>query len=244
MRVLIADDEREVGRSLADLVRFCNHQIVGVVASGLEAIQAYNRYHPDLVLMDYRMPKLNGATACRNILSKDPTARVILVSGWSPSDEASVSGAIGMLPKPVSLEKLQAALQGVAETLPALSPAEMPFPEVSFPQDSIDHFEPVPQPLPIDPPSLEMPIPEACFQPEPPADSIAHSQFIDQPIPSSELQAANFPPVSTIPSSLEISFPVDALQDDLQQTGAACALNQEKISRTPRSPRRRAQRVR
>jgi CheY-like chemotaxis protein len=176
MRVLIADDEREVGRSLADLVRVCNHQVVGVVASGLDAIQAYNRYHPDLVLMDHRMPKLNGATACRNILSKDPAARIILVSGWSPSDEASASGAIAMLPKPVSLDKLNAALNSVAETLPALSPAEMPFPDVSFQQDSIDYPIPYSQfvdqptsspelqaynfpPVPVVPPSLEMNFP-------------------------------------------------------------------------------------
>jgi len=75
MRVLIADDQKEVGKSLAELVSFCNHQIVGVVGSGLEAIQAYTQHHPDLVLMDYRMPKLNGTTALRNILSKDPAAR-------------------------------------------------------------------------------------------------------------------------------------------------------------------------
>jgi CheY-like chemotaxis protein len=184
MRVLIADDEREVGRSLADLVRFCNHQVVGVAASGLEAIQAYNRFHPDLVLMDYRMPKLNGATACRNILSKDPAARIILVSGWSPSDEASQSGAISMLAKPVSLEKLQAALQSVAETLPELSPAEMPIPEVYFQPEPIEYpityspsvdqpivnFEfPAPDfpPLPIEPPSLEIRFPVEAPQPQP-----------------------------------------------------------------------------
>jgi CheY-like chemotaxis protein len=40
MRVLIADDQKEVEKSLAELVSFCNHQIVGVVGSGLEAIQA------------------------------------------------------------------------------------------------------------------------------------------------------------------------------------------------------------
>src|SRR5438270_12627827 len=118
MRVLIADDEREVGRSLADLVRFCNHQVVGVAASGLEAIQAYTRYHPDLVLMDYRMPKFNGATACRNILSKDPLARIILVTGWSPSDESGASVAITILAKPVAFERLNATLQSAANTLP------------------------------------------------------------------------------------------------------------------------------
>jgi len=119
MRVLIADDQRSVGTSLADLVRCCKHEIVGVVGSGLEAIQAYNRYHPDLVLMDYWMPKLNGVTACRNILSKDPAARVILVTGWSPSDDAAGSGAIAILPKPLDLDRLEAALHDVAEKMRA-----------------------------------------------------------------------------------------------------------------------------
>ena len=119
MRVLIADDQRSVGTSLADLVRCCKHEIVGVVGSGLEAIQAYNRHHPDLVLMDYWMPKLNGATACRNILAKDPRARIILVSGWSPSDDAVASGAIAILPKPLDLNRLEAALHDVAETMRA-----------------------------------------------------------------------------------------------------------------------------
>ena len=122
MRVLVADDQRDVGTSLADLVRHGNHEIVGVVGSGLEAIQAYAKFHPDVVLMDYWMPKLNGATACRNILAKDPAARVILVSAWSPSAEACESGALAVLPKPVDFEKLNATLQAVAENL--LAPAE------------------------------------------------------------------------------------------------------------------------
>jgi len=118
MRVLIADDQRSVGTSLADLVRSCNHEIVGVVGSGLEAIQAYTRLHPDVVLMDYWMPKLNGATACRNILAKDPAARVILVSGWSPSEDAIHSGALTILPKPIRLQRLETTLNEVASSLP------------------------------------------------------------------------------------------------------------------------------
>ena len=119
MRVLIADDQRSVGTSLADLVRFYNHEIVGVVGSGLEAIQAYTRHRPDLVLMDYWMPKLNGATACRNIVAKDPMARVILVSAWSPANGIlGDSGALMLLPKPVDLDNLANALDNVAHTLP------------------------------------------------------------------------------------------------------------------------------
>ena len=119
MRVLIADEQRTVGTSLAELVRCCNHEIVAVVGSGVEAIQAYSQHHPDVVLMDYWMPKLNGATACRNIVAKDPTARVILVSGWSPSNGiVSDSGAVALLPKPIDLHELAAALDNVAQTLP------------------------------------------------------------------------------------------------------------------------------
>jgi two-component system chemotaxis response regulator CheY len=119
MRVLIADDQRSVGTSLAELVKHCNHDIVAVVGSGVEAIQAYGQHHPDVVLMDYWMPKLNGATACRNIVAKDPSARVILVSGWLPSNVmVGDSGALALLPKPVDLDKLAVTLDNVAQTLP------------------------------------------------------------------------------------------------------------------------------
>ena len=110
MRVLIADDERSVGSTLAALVTQCGHNVVEVVASGLEAIQAYTRHKPDVVLMDYRMPRLNGATACRMIVSKYPEARVILISGTASVPELSEAGAIAILKKPVSLDQLYAVL--------------------------------------------------------------------------------------------------------------------------------------
>src|SRR5437763_12463454 len=132
MRVLIADDQKDVGRALADLVRCCNHEIVGVVGSGLEAINAYSLLQPDLVLMDYRMPKLNGGTACRHIVAKDPAARIILVSAWSPLDGADESGAMSFLPKPVDMERLNVALQNVEKTIAPSTP-EVPSPNFNFP---------------------------------------------------------------------------------------------------------------
>jgi len=110
VRVLIADDQKNVGAALAQLVSECNHEVVEVVRSGLEAIQAYNRHKPDVVLMDYWMAKLNGGTACRNILAKDPWARVVLVSGWSHLQDVDTSGAVGLLPKPVDIDQLDRAL--------------------------------------------------------------------------------------------------------------------------------------
>jgi two-component system, chemotaxis family, chemotaxis protein CheY len=115
MRVLIADDQKSVGTSLAEMVGLCQHQVVEVVSTGMEAIQAYDRHRPDVVLMDYRMPKLNGITACRYILAKDPQARVILISGWSAPVEPEASGAMAILAKPVALPMLEAALDAAMQ---------------------------------------------------------------------------------------------------------------------------------
>jgi two-component system chemotaxis response regulator CheY len=118
MRVLIADDQRSVGMTLAAMVVDCQHEVVEVVASGLEAIHAYEKHKPDVVLMDYWMAKLNGATACRNILARDPSARVILVSGWAPDyDLAAEYGAVSVLSKPVDRQLLKAALADAAQML-------------------------------------------------------------------------------------------------------------------------------
>ena len=117
MRILIADDQRSVGTTLAALVSHCQHEVVEVVGSGLEAIQAYDRYKPDVVIMDYWMAKLNGATACRHIVSRDPAARVILMSAWSPINDPRDSGAIAVLSKPVDLDKLERALEKAAQQL-------------------------------------------------------------------------------------------------------------------------------
>ena len=114
MRVLIADDEKGVGITLAALVERCGHEVIQVVGSGWEAIQAYSRLQPDVVLMDYSMPRLNGATASRMILSKDPDARIILVSGAAPAAQLADTGVIAILPKPVDLDKLYGALYDAA----------------------------------------------------------------------------------------------------------------------------------
>jgi CheY-like chemotaxis protein len=110
VRVLIADDQKSVGTTLAALVVQCRHQVVEVVSTGFDAIQAYTRHRPDVVLMDYSMPRLNGATACRNILARHPDAKIILVSGVAVTEDLQGAGAIAILPKPVSLEKLYAVL--------------------------------------------------------------------------------------------------------------------------------------
>ncbi len=151
MRVLIADDQRSFGTALADMVRYCGHDVVAVVGSGLEAIHAFTLHKPDLVLMDYRMPKLNGATACRHILAKTPTARIVLLSAWSPLDGADRSGAMCFLPKPVDLARLNATLltisQSIAPPAPELADNIYPFPvpNSDLPSPSSELLASIPQ---------------------------------------------------------------------------------------------------
>ncbi|MEO8043420.1 MAG: response regulator [Spartobacteria bacterium] len=118
MRVLIADGQKDAGNSLAALVERCGHEVLLVVGSGLEAIQGYSRLEPDLVLMDYALPRLNGATAARMILAKHPAARIVLVTGTVRVAQLADSGAVAILEKPVELDKLYAALYDAAPRSP------------------------------------------------------------------------------------------------------------------------------
>ena len=112
MRVLIVDDEKGVATVVAELVRSCEHEVVDVVNSGLDAIRAYQRHKPDVVLMDFRMSRLNGLTACRNILCGDPAGRIVFLSGATFATQLAPeqSGAVAVLQKPVAIEELKSLL--------------------------------------------------------------------------------------------------------------------------------------
>ena len=120
MRALIADGQKDVGISLAALVERCGHEVLLVVGSGLEAIQAFSRLKPDVVIMDHSLPRLNGATASRMILAKDPKARIVIVASDSRPKPID-SGACAILSKPVELDKLYAALYDAASDKPKRS---------------------------------------------------------------------------------------------------------------------------
>ncbi len=115
MRVLIADDERAFATTFADLLRSCGHEVVDVVFSGLDAIRSYHRHRPDVVLMDFNMARLNGLTACRNILSSDPAGRIIFLTGVSNAADLDplLSGAIASLRKPIKVQELEDVLRNL-----------------------------------------------------------------------------------------------------------------------------------
>jgi two-component system, OmpR family, response regulator MprA len=117
MRILIADDDRPFCDLLARLVRACNHEVADIVtAGGLAVIQSFARHRPDVVFLDILMPRFNGLTVCHALLSRDPSAKVILMSGMVDHDHPFVIGckAAGYLSKPMLMEDVREVLDSIA----------------------------------------------------------------------------------------------------------------------------------
>jgi DNA-binding NarL/FixJ family response regulator len=111
MKVMIADDTDSVRFALRLALEYLGHEVVGFAADGHEAIEKYGSMHPDLIVMDVRMPRMDGLT-CTALLSKtDPSARVVVVTGSRTTEsEAREAGARGFLEKPFDVTDLDRAI--------------------------------------------------------------------------------------------------------------------------------------
>ncbi|RYD85363.1 MAG: response regulator [Verrucomicrobiaceae bacterium] len=117
MRILIADDDRDLADALAEFVRECNHEVVDkVTGGGLAVIQSFARHNPDVVLLDIMMPRFNGITVCHALLSRKPETKIIFVSGKVEGDHPFVAGcgATAYLQKPILLDDLRVLLNSLA----------------------------------------------------------------------------------------------------------------------------------
>jgi CheY-like chemotaxis protein len=113
LRILVAEDDDSFVELLHELVGG-RGEIVGVAATGAEAIAAAGRLHPDVVLMDLDMPVLEGDEATRQIVRADPHTKVVMVSGadvGAHSLDIWTSGAVAYIPKPDVAEQLPKVLE-------------------------------------------------------------------------------------------------------------------------------------
>jgi DNA-binding NarL/FixJ family response regulator len=126
-RVVIADDEALVRDGLAVIVAADpGIEVVAAVASGREALEAVARHDPEVVLMDVRMPDMDGIEATSVIARDHPHARVLMLTTVQ-SDEvvlaALQAGAAGFLLKSCAAERLREAIRRVAAGEPLLAPS-------------------------------------------------------------------------------------------------------------------------
>jgi DNA-binding NarL/FixJ family response regulator len=126
-RVLIADDDDLMRAGLAELLSADpSIDIAGEARTGCEAIERARRLSPDVVLMDVRMPDLDGIEATRDLASAAPSARVLILTTFEQDDYifgALRAGASGFLLKRTRPEELIAAVHTVAAGDSLLSPS-------------------------------------------------------------------------------------------------------------------------
>lgn len=126
IRVLIADDQSMVRAGFRMLIAGEEDmEVVAEATNGLEAVSKAARFHPSIVLMDIRMPELDGLEATRRILAADPAARVLILTTFDLDEyiyQALQAGASGFVLKDDPPEQLIAAIRTVAAGDALLSP--------------------------------------------------------------------------------------------------------------------------
>ena len=119
IRILIVDDHTVVRDGLSSVLgREADMTVVGEASNGLEAIEETSRLKPDVILMDLRMPELDGVEAMKRIAENDPAANVLVLTTFDTDEyifQAIEAGAKGFLLKDASHDELYKAVRAVSK---------------------------------------------------------------------------------------------------------------------------------
>jgi DNA-binding NarL/FixJ family response regulator len=127
IRVLIADNQRVVREGLGTLLGLLDDiEVVGTAEDGDQAVALAAELHPDVVLMDLRMPRCDGVEATRRLRQHDPNIKVLVLTTYA--DDRSVidalrAGARGYLTKDSGAQEIRHALQQITGGHAAIDPA-------------------------------------------------------------------------------------------------------------------------
>jgi DNA-binding NarL/FixJ family response regulator len=125
--VLVVDDHALLRTGVANII---NHEpdlrVIAEGSNGLEAVAAFERYHPDVTLLDLRMPVMEGVEAVRLICERDPLAKVIVLTTYDTDEDitrALKAGAKAYVLKDISADALVACIHDVLAGKTYLAPA-------------------------------------------------------------------------------------------------------------------------
>jgi DNA-binding NtrC family response regulator len=114
-KILIVDDEKDLAYVLSDILKLEGYETTSVL-DGYRAIEEIKKTHYDLILMDIRLPGINGVETFIQIKKIDPEERVVMMTGYAVEDlikKAFREGAYACIHKPFDLQKVIGLIQKV-----------------------------------------------------------------------------------------------------------------------------------
>ncbi|MCL2164289.1 MAG: response regulator [Oscillospiraceae bacterium] len=112
-RVLIVDDAIFMRRMLRDILTGAGYEVVAEAEDGGQSIQMYKKHLPDIVIMDIKMPDVDGITAVQEIIKADPNAKIVICSSMGQRRmviKAIKYGALDFIGKPFKPERFLEAV--------------------------------------------------------------------------------------------------------------------------------------
>ena len=115
-RILLVDDDAQFLEATEYMLKYENYEVI-TAKNGEEAINKYKESGPDIVLMDLKMPVMNGYDAFFKIKKDDPDAKIVFTSSYAINNEefarAKDSGLFGLLTKPFDLDELNDIISSI-----------------------------------------------------------------------------------------------------------------------------------
>ena len=125
--VLLVDDHALLRTGVANIInQETDLRVVAEAGNGVEALEAYDRHHPDVTLLDLRMPVMEGVEVVQRLRERDPRARVIVLTTYDTDDEISralKAGAKAYVLKDIAADALIACIRDVLAGKTYLAPA-------------------------------------------------------------------------------------------------------------------------
>jgi two-component system, NarL family, response regulator LiaR len=124
LRTIVADDDPLVRRLIRDTLQMDGVTVIAEASTGREAVELALFYRPDVVVMDYMMPEMDGIEATRRIYEQAPDVRVVMLTGAADPEvgmRGLRAGASGFLSKDMELSSLPRALRSTIEGEAAIS---------------------------------------------------------------------------------------------------------------------------
>lgn len=118
-RIMISDDSDAIRMVLRDILSIGQHELVAEATNGIETVEEYKKSKPDILLLDVAMPKKDGITALKEIISSEPSAKVIMITASDNQNtmrECLDAGASAYILKPFDFQDVLNVISNVIAT--------------------------------------------------------------------------------------------------------------------------------